>query len=52
MARARPSSARSSKKPPPCPAILFIDEIDAVAPKRTEVVGEVEKRVGGGSFSA
>src|SRR5271155_4516509 len=27
------------------PAILFIDEIDAVAPKRTEVTGEVEKRV-------
>ncbi|MGB9159696.1 MAG: AAA family ATPase [Candidatus Sulfotelmatobacter sp.] len=27
------------------PAILFIDEIDAVAPKRTEVAGEVEKRV-------
>jgi transitional endoplasmic reticulum ATPase len=27
------------------PAILFIDEIDAVAPKRAEVVGEVEKRV-------
>jgi transitional endoplasmic reticulum ATPase len=27
------------------PTILFIDEIDAVAPKRTEVVGEVEKRV-------
>ena len=27
------------------PSILFIDEIDAVAPKRTEVVGEVEKRV-------
>src|ERR1700678_4363306 len=27
------------------PAILFIDEIDAVAPKRTEGVGEVEKRV-------
>ncbi len=27
------------------PAILFIDEIDAVAPKRTEVLGEVEKRV-------
>ena len=24
---------------------MFIDEIDAVAPKRTEVVGEVEKRV-------
>jgi transitional endoplasmic reticulum ATPase len=27
------------------PAILFIDEIDAVAPKRSDVVGEVEKRV-------
>jgi len=27
------------------PAIIFIDEIDAVAPKREEVVGEVEKRV-------
>ncbi len=27
------------------PAILFIDEIDAMAPKRTEVAGEVEKRV-------
>src|SRR5258705_596685 len=27
------------------PAILFIDEIDGVAPKRAEVTGEVEKRV-------
>jgi len=27
------------------PAIIFIDEIDAIAPKRDEVVGEVEKRV-------
>jgi transitional endoplasmic reticulum ATPase len=27
------------------PTILFIDEIDAVAPKRAEVTGEVEKRV-------
>ena len=27
------------------PAILFIDEIDAVAPKRTDVAGDVEKRV-------
>jgi transitional endoplasmic reticulum ATPase len=27
------------------PAIIFIDEIDAVAPKRADVVGEVEKRV-------
>ena len=27
------------------PAIIFLDEIDAIAPKREEVVGEVEKRV-------
>lgn len=27
------------------PAIVFIDEIDAIAPKREEVKGEVEKRV-------
>jgi transitional endoplasmic reticulum ATPase len=27
------------------PAIIFIDEIDAIAPKRTEVQGEVEKRI-------
>ncbi|MFC1856922.1 CDC48 family AAA ATPase [Thermodesulfobacteriota bacterium] len=27
------------------PSILFIDEIDAIAPKRTEVTGEVEKRI-------
>src|SRR5579864_208139 len=27
------------------PAIVFIDEIDAVAPKRADVIGEVEKRV-------
>ena len=27
------------------PSILFIDEIDAVAPKRADVTGEVEKRV-------
>ncbi|MEM0260292.1 MAG: CDC48 family AAA ATPase [Sulfolobales archaeon] len=27
------------------PAIIFIDEIDAIAPKRSEVIGEVEKRV-------
>ncbi len=27
------------------PAVIFIDEIDAIAPKREEVVGEVEKRV-------
>ncbi|MBU0532474.1 CDC48 family AAA ATPase [Candidatus Micrarchaeota archaeon] len=27
------------------PSIIFIDEIDAIAPKREEVVGEVEKRM-------
>jgi len=27
------------------PAIIFIDEIDAIAPKREEVMGEVERRV-------
>ncbi|MGC8753222.1 MAG: AAA family ATPase, partial [Fervidicoccaceae archaeon] len=27
------------------PTIIFIDEIDAIAPKRDEVVGEVERRV-------
>jgi transitional endoplasmic reticulum ATPase len=27
------------------PSIIFIDEIDAIAPKREEVAGEVEKRV-------
>ncbi|MBI1747697.1 MAG: CDC48 family AAA ATPase [Acidobacteria bacterium] len=27
------------------PSIIFIDEIDAIAPKRESVVGEVEKRV-------
>ncbi len=27
------------------PSIIFLDEIDAIAPKREQVVGEVEKRV-------
>lgn len=27
------------------PSIIFVDEIDSIAPKREEVVGEVEKRV-------
>ncbi len=27
------------------PSIVFLDELDAIAPKRTEVQGEVEKRV-------
>src|SRR3970282_567541 len=27
------------------PSIIFIDEIDSIAPKRDEVTGEVERRV-------
>ena len=27
------------------PSIIFIDEIDSIAPKREEVMGEVERRV-------
>ena len=27
------------------PSIIFIDEIDSIAPKREEVTGEVEKRI-------
>ena len=27
------------------PSIIFLDEIDAIAPRREQVVGEVEKRV-------
>ena len=27
------------------PAIIFIDEIDSIAPKREKASGEVEKRV-------
>ncbi|ADV65387.1 CDC48 family AAA ATPase [Desulfurococcus mucosus] len=33
------------KKSKKNPAIIFIDEIDAIAPKRDEVIGEVERRV-------
>jgi transitional endoplasmic reticulum ATPase len=33
------------KKTKKRPAIIFIDEIDAIAPKRDEVTGDVEKRV-------
>jgi len=35
----------AKKKAKKNPAIIFIDEIDAIAPKRDEVVGEVERRV-------
>ncbi len=34
------------------PSVIFIDEIDAIAPKRSEVFGEVEKRVGGATADA
>ena len=27
------------------PSIMFVDEIDSIAPKREEVTGEVERRV-------
>src|SRR5437879_12756285 len=27
------------------PAIVFIDELDSIAPKRAEVTGEVERRI-------
>ena len=36
---------RSLKTRPLNPSIIFIDEIDAIAPKRAEVLGDVEKRV-------
>ncbi|MEM4757073.1 MAG: CDC48 family AAA ATPase, partial [Desulfurococcaceae archaeon] len=35
----------AKKKAKKNPAIIFIDEIDAIAPKRDEVIGEVERRV-------
>ncbi|MEW6172533.1 MAG: AAA family ATPase [Bacillota bacterium] len=41
-ARLREIFEKASSNPP---AIIFIDEIDAVAPKREDVSGEVEKRV-------
>ena len=37
--------AASSRKPAERAAIIFIDEIDSIAPKREEVSGEVERRI-------
>jgi len=41
-ARLREIFEEASRK---APSIIFIDEIDAIAPKRAEVLGDVEKRV-------
>ncbi|MDZ7705679.1 MAG: AAA family ATPase [Trueperaceae bacterium] len=42
--RLRDIFAQASKR---TPSIIFLDEIDAIGPKRSEVQGEVEKRVVG-----
>ena len=47
-ARARRTCAVSSPtRRSTAPSVIFLDEIDAIAPKRSEVWGEVEKRVVG-----
>lgn len=43
--RLRRIFAIARKKAKKTPAIIFIDEIDAIAPKRDEMVSEVERRI-------
>ena len=46
MARAREACASfSSRRRRAAPSIIFIDEIDSIAPKRSQVTGEAEKRL-------
>ncbi len=41
----RESETFSKKQKKNAPAIIFLDELDSIAPKRAEVTGEVERRV-------
>ena len=46
MENLRPRLRKYSRKPEKRPtSIIFVDEIDSIAPKREEVTGEVERRV-------